>query len=223
MKTIKLILASSLMIISLLLSAQPIIFNDSTIQNSIYTRAGIEPASMIGFGYQRNVNANFLRQTITLYAECNFAAFKFNWDNSELKIGAITPIYQIKSFKIINNFNLSLGSVVTQNFESKKFAFANEIAFGIYKQKWHLALTAEYEKIYLNYLAHSDFYKTTYYEDAVDGWYTGAGGMFQVGIEVGKTFYQKFDVNLELKMPVTEKFNAYLSPGHANLIIGYRF
>lgn len=212
------------MIVSIPLTAQSILFNDTTIQNSVYIRTGIEPASMLCFGYQRNLNPDFLKQTITSFAEWNVSAFRLSPKNSEFKIGGITPVFQKRSFKIVNNLNLSAGSLSTRHFDSKKFAFADEIAFGIYKPKWFIAVTAEYEKICLNNIKHTDFYRETYYEDAVDGWYKGAGGMFQFGLEVGRTFYRKCDVHLELKLPFTETFSSYGgSPAHINLEIGYRF
>lgn len=224
MKKINIILTSLLMVVSIQLTAQSVIFNDTTIQNSVYIRAGIEPASMIAFGYQRNLNPDFLKQTITAFAEWNVSAFRFSPKNSEIKIGGIAPLFQKSSFKIVNNLNLSAGSLSTRHFDSKKFAVEDEIAFGIYQPKWFMALTAAYEKIYLNYIKHTDFYKKTYFEDAVDGWYKGAGGMFQFGLQVGRTFYQKYDVHFELKLPFTETFYSYGgSPAHINLGIGYRF
>lgn len=224
MKKIEIILTSLSLIVSIQLTAQTVIFNDNTIKNNVYIRTGIEPASMIAFGYQRNLNLKFIKPTITTFAEWNFSAFRFSPKNSELKMGGIAPLFQKKNFKIVNDLNLSAGSVSTLHFESKKFAIADEIAFGFYKPKWFLALTAEYEKIYLNHIEHTDFYRENYFEGAVDGWYKGGGGMFQYGLETGRTFYQKYDIHVELKVPFTEKFNSYGgSPAHLNLAIGYRF
>ncbi|WP_167611916.1 hypothetical protein [Maribellus sediminis] len=224
MKKMIILMISLLIIGSMRLTAQSVIFNDNTIRNSIYMRTGIEPASMIAFGYQRNLNPKFIKPTITTFAEWNFSAFRFSPKNSEVKVGGVAPLLQKNSFKIVNNLNLSAGSVSTTHFESKKFAVADEVALGFYKPKWFFALTAEYEKIYLNHIEHTDFYRENYYEDAVDGWYKGAGGMFQFGLETGRTFFEKYDVHVELKVPFTERFNSYGgSPAHLNLAIGYRF
>jgi hypothetical protein len=125
---------------------------------------------------------------------------------------------------IVNNVNLSAGGVTTKNFISKKFAVGDEAAFGFYKKRWFIVATAEYEKIYLNRIEHTEFYRTTYYEDAKDGWYKGAGGMFQFGLEGGRTIKGKYDIYLEIKLPFTEKFNNYGgSPFHVNIGLGYRF
>ena len=125
---------------------------------------------------------------------------------------------------IVNDLNLSAGNLSSKNFDSNKFALADELAFGIYKQKWFFALTAEYEKILLTRIEHTDFYRETYYEDAVDGWSKGSGGMFQFGFETGRTFARRYDVHMEFKLPLTGQFNAYGgSPAHLNLGLGFRF
>lgn len=216
------IIAIALLVTVNQLSAQTIINNDTTINNRVYLRAGIDPATMLTIGYERKCDISFLKPDIVTYAELGSSIANFK--NSEFKVGGIIPIFEKRNFKIIFNVNLSAGHLSAKNFDSKKFALADELAFGIYKQKWFFALTAEYETIFLNYIEHTNFYKETYYEDAVDGWYNGAGGMWQFGLEVGKTFKQRYDLHLEIKMPFTEKFNSYGgSPAHINLCLGYRF
>lgn len=225
MKNIGLLIISIVLLIDVnQLSAQTIINNDSVNKNRAYIRVGIEPATMLTLGYQRNLRPGFLKQPITAFGEWSVSAFRFSIKNSEFKTGGILPVFEKGNFKIVNNLNLSVGSVKTSHFNSKKFAIADEVAIGFYKKKWFFATTVEYEKILLNHIKNTDFYRETYYEDANDGWYKGAGGMFQFGIEGGRTFYEKYDVHLELKMPFTEKFNFYGgSPFHVNLGLAYRF
>lgn len=204
------------------LSAQTIISNDNTKSNRAYAKAGIDPATMFRLGYERQMGLTVIEKQLVTYAEWGFSVA--NLKNSELKVGGVLSLIEKGNFKIVNNLNLSAGTLTAKNFDSKKFAIADEIALGIYKQKWSFALTAEYEKFYLNHIEHSDFYRATYYEDAIDGWYKGAGGMFQFGIEWSRILYERFDLNLELKMPFTEKFHSYRgSPAHINLGVGYRF
>jgi len=183
-----------------------------------YLRVGIEPNTMITFGYQHNFSK------VTAYAEWSSSLVRFGWNNSELKVGGLLPILQKGSFKVVNNLHASAGSVETQNFDSAKFAAGDELAVGFYHSSWFFAATGEYEKIYLSHIEHTEFYRKTYYEDAKDGWYKFPGGMFQFGIEGGATIKGKYDIHLEVKMPFTETFNSYSgSPLHVNLGFGYRF
>lgn len=216
------LITAFLVVISGQLSAQTIINHDNSRNNRVYARAGVDPATLITLGYEHKLRLTILRKHPVAFAEWEFSIANLN--NSEIKMGGILPLLETGDFKIVNNLNLSVGTLSAKNFKSRKFALADEVAIGWYKPKWFLAFTAEYEKIYLNYLKHSDFYKETYFEDVVDGWYNGAGGMFQFGIEGGRTFNEKYDLHLELKMPFTEKLNAYNgSPAHINLGVGYRF
>ena len=205
------------------LLAQTII-NDASTNSRAFMRVGIEPTTMIYFGFQRNVNVGVLNKKVTTFAEWGTSATRFGWSNSELKIGGLFILLERGSFHIVNNLNLSAGSNATHNFESNKFAFGIELAFGFYKKRWFFATTGEYEKIYLNRIEHTDYYRTIYYNAAKDGWYKGAGGLFQFGIEGGFTVKGRYDIHLEVKLPFTEKFNSYGgSPMHVNLGLGYRF
>ncbi len=115
------------------LSAQTII-NDSPTENRAYLRVGIEPTTMITFGYQRNFNVGFLNRNVTSYAEWGTSMYRFSFNNSELKFGGILLVFEKGSFMVVNNLNLSAGSVTTQNFDSKKFAAGDEVAVGFYKK-----------------------------------------------------------------------------------------
>jgi hypothetical protein len=204
------------------LSAQTIINNNPDINNRVYLRTGIEPATMLTLGYERKFEVGFLNQNIVGFAE--FGSSVANFSNNDFKVGGILPVFEKGNFKIVNNLNVSAGSMSAKNFDSKRFAAADEVAFGIYGENRFVALTAEYENIFLNKIEHSDFYKETYFEDVVDGWYKGAGGRFQFGVEGGFTIKKRLDTHLEVKLPFTEKFNSYNgSPMHVNLGIAYRF
>lgn len=212
-----------IMIATYNLSAQTIVMGDDT-DNRAYLRMGIDPATMVTLGYQRNFRNVIWNRSILAYGEWGTVLTKPGTKHSELKVGGLMPIYERGQFKVVNNLNLSAGTVETINFTSHKFAAGDEVAIGFYWHKAFVAVTAEYEKTYLNKLEHTEHYRTTYYEDAVDGWYKGGGGMFQFGLEGGYTFKGRYDLHLELKMPFTEKFNSYGgAPMHVNIGFGYRF
>jgi len=225
MEKIKLLITGFvLLVLANRILAQTAINKDTLYNNRAYLKAGIEPATMLTLGYQHNINVPLLKHHLTTFAEWKVSIPRFSFNNSELKIGGIYPVFKKSGFMIVNNLNLSTGSVATLHFDSKKFAVADEIAIGFYKKRWFFATTIEYEKIFLNYLKHTDFYRETFYEGAKDGWYTGAGGMFQFGIEAGISLKERYDIHLEIMMPFTEKFDAYGgSPLHTNLGLAYRF
>ncbi len=200
------------------------LLHESNQKNKAYIRYGIEPTTMLTVGFQHSIKAPLLNQRMTLFGEWGLSTLSMNFDNSEMKIGGIINLWSQGNFRVVNNLNFSAGSVSTKHFDSKKFAVADKVNFGLYKENWYLSGSMEYENIYLNHIEHTDFYRTVYYVDAVDGWYKGAGGNFQLGLETGRTFKYRYDLHLEVKVPFTERLNSYGgSPLHVNLGLGYRF
>lgn len=199
-------------------------FKESEKNNEIYIRGGLEPNLMISLGYQHSFELEKINRDLTIFAELKTSLVRFSLFNSEVKTGATIPIIQAGSFKIINNLNFSISGVETINFNSLRIAVGDEIAIGFYGNIWFAAFIVEYERALCNYITHTDFYKNTHYSDAVDGWYKGASGAFQFGLEGGILISKLVDVNLEVKVPVTEHFNGFSgSPFHVNLGVGLRF
>jgi len=206
-----------------LVSARNLIY-DSETKSRMYVREGIEPSLLTTFGYQFNCDTGIIDRKVTTYGELGLSSVRFGLKNWELKTGGVLPLFERNTFKVVNDLDFSAGRVDTRNFVSYKFAFGDECAVGFYKRNWFIAATAEYERIVLNHIRNTRFYRVNFYEDAKDGWYKGAGGMFQFGFEGGRKITKKYDMHLEIMMPFTEKFDGYGgSPLHLNIELGYRY
>ncbi len=197
---------------------------DTAARNKMYFQFKIEPASMITIGYQKPARQKIFKRDLNPYYEISTSLYQIGFANSEAKVGEMISIYESGNFKFITRLNLSVGHVKTCNFNSTKIAAEDEIGIGFYKKKSFIALTAEYEDIYFNYIKHTRYYKETYYEDAIDGWYKGGGGTFQFGMEAGVTIQEKIDSFISIKVPFTEEFNGYGgSPFHVKVGFAYHF
>ncbi len=191
--------------------------------NRTYTQVGIEPTTMLTIGYNKLTGLLQADHELSFYSELGISVFMPDIRNSDLKIGGNIELLDINSFKILNDTSISVGSVLTHNFESVKFAVANEIEIGFYRDTWFLSAVTEYEKIVINYLEHTQFYRNTFYASPVNGWYSGSGGNFQFGLKGGKTFNNTIDIMLEIKKGFSETFKSLASPLHINLQVGYLF
>ncbi len=190
-----------------------------------FFKGGIEPSTVFSLGIEYKSNIELLGSPVGFYGQVTQLFFKPGFGNAEFKFGGLYHKSITGSFGIINSINVSTGAISTINFDSRKYAVAGAFEIGFYKPKWYVSvLTVEYEKILTSHIEHTDHFKTVFYEGAQDGWYKGPGGSWQFGLEWGKTFNQKFDLHIELKVPFTENFRAYAgSPYHLNLGLGYRF
>jgi len=199
-------------------------FNLDNKSSSIYLRSGIEPTVGFALGYMQSLTIQSIEKKLVLFGEISGPKKDFGFNNYETKVGGIINAYKYKNFGITYNLNFSTGHVSTKNFGSQKFAFANKLLSGYFKPKWYIVFTGEHEKIFANKITNTQYYRDYIYPEAKDGWYNGAGGNIQLGLETGLTIKELVDVRFELKIPKSEKFNSYYgSPAHINLIFAYRF
>lgn len=198
-------------------------FNIKDKNNAVYVRYGIEPTFVFAAGYMHSIRLDALKRNIAVFGEVSSPTNIFGFKNYEVKAGGIINVVKWKGLGISYNLNFSTGHVQTKNFGSQKYAFGNKLLIGFFKNKWHFAFTGEHEKIFANKITHEQYYRDYIFPEAKDGWYKGAGGNIQLGIETGTTIKERVDIRLEIKIPKSEKFNNYFgSPANINLITAYR-
>ncbi|GAB5555497.1 MAG: hypothetical protein Sapg2KO_50880 [Saprospiraceae bacterium] len=199
------------------------IFNFQNKEKSVYGQFGIEPTYNLAIGYMQCFSLKKVKRNIVVYGEIGSSLKMIGLKNYEAKVGGILDLLKVNSFGVTYDLNFSTGHVQTKNFDSQKFAFSNKFLVGYFNNKWFVAFSGEHEKIYANNMKHTQYYKDYIYPEAKDGWYNGAGGNIQLGIETGITLKETIDLKFNFKIPKSEKFNSYNgSPAHTNLSIAYR-
>lgn len=200
------------------------VFNFKNKEKSVYGSFGIEPTYNLTLGYLQCFKVEKIKRNIIFFGEISSPLKAIGLKNYEAKSGGITDLLKLKSFGISYALNVSTGHVQTKNFGSQKYAFSNKLLVGHFTNKWFVAFSGEYERIFANRITHTTYYRDYIFPEAKDGWYKGAGGNIQLGIETGVTVKETIDITFDFKIPKSEKFNRYNgSPVHTNLSLGYRF
>lgn len=190
--------------------------------NRVYFIGGIEPGVMTSLGYEYDIDIKTIHRTVSVYTELGLSIMQLDIKNSNNELGIRIPLVEWKSFRIIDVLNTTIGRINNHNFNSTVFTLGNEINIGYYGTNGYITTIAEYEKFLFSHLSHTDYYRSTYYPEAVDGWYKSAGGMLQFGLKGGFSLAET-DISLEIKKGFTEQLNTYASPFHINLLVGYSF
>jgi hypothetical protein len=217
----KTVLSTLILLISTSLYSQNLIqLNEKN--HAVRLSYGIDPTYILALQYR--YTHEFTSQfKVAGFIDVNSPTHLFGKENYESKLGIYIPYLFINNCGILYEGNVSTGHVETKNFSSQKIAFSNRLYFGIYKPKWHFQFGLAHEHIYANKITHTDYYRNYIYPEAIDGWYRGAGGNFQSGIEYGYVFHQKFETAIEFKLPKSEKWNSYYgAPAHIMLHFAYR-
>lgn len=220
---IKILTILLFIVLSQTINAQNI-FNLDEKDKAVYSRLGIEPTYVFALGYMQSFQLKAINRNAVAYGELSSPIKDFGINNYEVKAGGILNVVKWKNIGVTYNLNFSTGKVQTKNFSSQKYAFGNKLCLGSFQDKWFIALGGEYEKIFANKITHTEYYRDFIFPEAIDGWYNGAGGNIQLGLEAGLTIKEILDLRVEFKVPRSERFNSYNgSPGHINLTVAFRF
>jgi hypothetical protein len=201
------------------------LFNLENKNQKGYLKYGIEPTLVVGLGYLHSFPFSFAnRKVLAVFGEISSPTKMIGLKNYEAKLGGMVPVVKKGFFGITYQLNFSTGHVETKNFTSQKIATGNKVLVGVFKPKWHLSFVTEFEYVMVNHIKNSEYYKKFIYPEAQDGWYRGAGGSFNLGIEYSYTYRDRFDVMFDFKIPRSMNFNSfYGSPAHTNIHFAYRF
>lgn len=197
------------------------ILHKSDHTHRVIISTGIDPSWNASLCYQRNVGVNL--SVLTAYAEWEASVVRPGIRNWDANLGAVIPLFNRNNFHLLTDPSVSMSRIETRNFNSFGVLAGNEIAAGFFKDESYFSFLFAYNQILASYLSPSDFYRTTFFEDAQRSWYSSTGGYFQFGISAGLTFIQKHDIFIELKIPLKEDLGGFGgSPAHINLGYGYR-
>lgn len=200
------------------------IFNLNHHDNLVYSRIGIEPTYVLAVGYMKSFDLPSVNRNLVAYGEVSSPLQLIRSTNYEAKMGVIANLLKYKRFGVTYGLNVSTGHVETKNFSSQKMAFANKLLAGYFSDSWYLAFSGEHEHLFANRITHTEYYRDYIFPEAKDGWYKGAGGNIQLGLEAGFRLVERVDIRFELKVPRSEYFNSYYgSPANLTLAVGYIF
>ncbi|MEO1254943.1 MAG: hypothetical protein AAFY41_08665, partial [Bacteroidota bacterium] len=144
--------------------------------------------------------------------------------NFDSFLGLVYNVWSKSNWRVFGELFHNYGRVETTNFNSKRWAFGGEVDFGFYKERWQISLSSRFQHNYLNHITHTDFYRITYFEEAKDGWYKGAGSFFKLGLETAWIVSRNYLLGFNFKIPVTAKGNSLGgAPANVSIAIGKRF
>ena len=192
--------------------------------NHISMMVGLNPNAFVELGYARAFDSVFFQHSIStgLYFSTSLIRPCFeDWDAS---FRAEMDAFTWRTLAVETTPRTIVGYISTRNYNSNRIAIGDELLIGYRGKVLSIGALADFEHNILNYIKNSVFYRTTYYEDAKDGWYLGAAGRWQFGLRIAAAITRRALFDLDVRLPYSSSFDGYGgSPVHANFRIRYMY
>ncbi len=159
----------------------------------LYLNIGYDFGATTQLGYAYKLNT---KKPIVLSADFSIPMGD-QLDDFKFRIGGQVGLIQR------GNFRTSVGylGILRRNETSlvKQIGIGQQLSIstGIYKDKWHLALSVAYDASIATNLKHSEIMRNNY-SDIKDDWYAGAGGQWNYGLEASRKLGERLELNISV-------------------------
>ena len=161
--------------------------------NGIYLNFGYEFGMTTQLGYAYKLNKS---KPLLLSLDYSFPMGGDLFDDFKIRFGGQTEIYSLNNFLFSTKAYLIARRYETELVRIFNYGADLSLMAGYYKSNWHIAGEFGYDMAFASNLKHNSVMKESYPE-IIDGWYKSTGGYFYYGIQIGRTFYENYDVSLK--------------------------
>ena len=188
--------------------------------NRVYATAGLDPAFLPTLGYARVVS--LFGHHVQLAGDVGVAAAELDTRDFRARVQAFTSIVRWKALHLTGR-----AAVIgrgTDNSIYRGYNFGTDLTgtLGLYRRGWFAAAEFGLDKALVTHVTHSEWYRTYFYPDAEDGWYSDTGGTVHYGLAAGVTV-GRFELLARYGLQRTEGWNELTPPMYASVGLGVAF
>jgi len=191
-------------------------------QQTVTAETGLQSGMVTSLGYATGLRANTLGRTVMPFAQATMLVAKPDLHDYAFRAGAQTSLVTLGWFDL--SAQLAFDVAGTENSIYRGTALRTDLVLlgGHYGRRWFAVAEAGYDRAWLTYIKNSDWYRTYFYSDAKDGWYSGTGGTLHAGAKGGITI-GRVEVVLRAGITKSETLNDLDLPFYATLGANMRF
>lgn len=149
----------------------------------IHTSVGLDPSVVTTLGYSRGFGLG--SRTALWHVELGMGVARADSKDLRLRVGLQTTVWQRGSWRLAGRSRLVARSTSNSIYDGAAFGADFTTSLGFHRRGWFAAGSIGYDRTFVMHIQHSDWYRRTFYEDAVDGWYRGESGILHGGVSAG--------------------------------------
>jgi hypothetical protein len=191
-------------------------------QQAVTAETGLQSGVVTSLGYATGLRIDALDRTVMPFAQATLLMARPDLHDYAFRAGAQLSLLTVGWFDL--STQLAFDVAETENSIYRGTALRTDLVLlaGHYGRRWFAVGEAGYDRSWLTYVKNSDWYRTYFYSDAKDGWYSGTGGLLHAGAKGGVTI-GRVEVVLRAGAARTEALNDLDLPFYATLGANMRF
>jgi hypothetical protein len=191
-------------------------------QQTVIAETGLQSGIVTSLGYAAGLRVNAIDRTVMPFAQATMLMAKPDLHDYGLRAGAQVSLLTVGWFDL--STQLALDVARTENSIYRGTALRSDLVLlaGHYGRRWFAVGELGYDRAWLTYIENSDWYRTYFYSDAKDGWYSGTGGTLHAGAKGGVTM-GRVEIVLRAGVTKTEALNDLDLPFYGTLGANVRF
>lgn len=191
-------------------------------QQAVTTETGLQSGIVTSLGYAAGLRVGAIDRTLIPFAQATMLVARPDLRDYAFRVGSQISVVQVGWFDV--SLQLAAEVAGTENSIYSGTALRTDVVLlaGHYGRRWFAVAEAGYDRAWLTYIAHSDWYRQVAYAGAQDGWYGGAAGKLHAGAKGGVTI-GPVEIVLRAGVNKTQTLQNLDLPFYATLGANYRF
>ena len=191
-------------------------------QQAVTAETGLQSGVVTSLGYAAGLRLDAIDRTLMPFAQATLPIARPDLHDYAFRAGAQISVVTIGWFDL--STQLAFDVAETENSIYRGTALRTDLVLlgGHYARRWFAVGEVGYDRAWLTYIKNSDWYRTYFYSDAKDGWYSGTGGTLHAGAKGGVTL-GRVEVVLRAGVTKSERLNDLDLPFYGTLGANMRF
>ena len=201
-------------------SAQWNVARFGTARKTAYVTFGLDPAFVSSAGLAGV--GTIADHDVQLSADVGIVTAKVDVRDFRSRLGLKTSLLSWRSVQLTGSATAIARGTDNAVYRGINFGADLTAALGVYRPGWFAAVDFGKDKAIITHVTHTEWYRSTYYADAKNGWYLDAGGTLRSGIAGGMTVGMA-ELMLRAGVQRTEDYRSLMPPMYASVGVGFGY
>ena len=189
------------------IEAQTLFPSQEKYQHRLRFSTGLQPGFVQNLRYDYRSSLPFTQIKNSYFISTESALYRSLSENNALTAG--TQLILLEKNQWASTLELAVinGRLQNKIYYAEKWEAYGKLAFGYFGKKAGLNAMFSYHQNLALHLSHTEYYTSTIFSDASDGWYKGVGVYMSAGLEARLLLMKRMELDMSIYSSLTNSGN----------------